>query len=157
MGLRGTIRKALSESSGSMTVEFVATIPVILCALVFAFEFGRALWAYDVVSRDVRAAVRYLSRAPLPVSNAFVVNAQNVAKTGVTSGGTAHFPWAGNNAATVSVNTSARSFATPAFNQTGSVISITASVPMTLTMLSFAGIGTGYTLTVTSEGRLIGS
>lgn len=140
-----------------MTVEFVATMPVLLSALVIAFEFGRALWAYDVVSRDLRAAVRYISRAPLPITSTYITNAENVAKTGATSGGTAHFPWAGNGSATVSVNTAALTFSEPNFNRAGSVVSITASVPMTLTLLSFVGLGSGYTLTVTSQGRLIGA
>src|SRR5688572_15717585 len=90
--------KFLADRRGSMTVEFIAIVPLFIAALLFGFEFGRAFWAYDVVTRDVRAAVRYLSRAT-PYNAAAQTQATNVAKTGLPGGTALHFPWT--NAATV--------------------------------------------------------
>src|SRR5262252_8844339 len=88
----GKVKALFLDRAGSMTVEFVAVIPVLLAALAFSFEFGRALWAYDVMTRDVRAGVRYLSRA---VNSVAAPNCPAAATTFVTNGisGSAHFPW----------------------------------------------------------------
>ena len=72
------IRTFFRDTAGTNTVEFLAMTPVLLVALVFSFEFGRGLWAYDVMTRDVRAATRFLSRDV----NADLTLAQNVAETG---------------------------------------------------------------------------
>src|SRR5437773_4927785 len=93
------LRQLARTSNGSATVEFVATLPLLLVTLVFSFEFGYALWAYDVAARDVRVAARYLARAcssggyPCTLSSADTTSAQNVAMTGSPLGGTKHFPW----------------------------------------------------------------
>ena len=151
------IRTFLRDTAGTNTVEFVVMTPVLLVALVFSFEFGRALWAYDVMTRDVRAATRFLSRD----GNADLTIAQNVAETGSLAGGVKHFPW---NLATATFTTT-----TPAKTGTYStpvtVFRMSASLPITLSFLdamnSFlfrtgANIDTGYTLVVTDEVRWIG-
>ena len=46
-------KRFFRDCSGAMTVEFVVITPILLAAMVFAFEFGRGLWAYDVMTRDV--------------------------------------------------------------------------------------------------------
>ena len=157
----------LKKTKGSMTVEFVLLVPMLLAALGFAYEFGRGFWAYDVMSRDVRAAVRYLSRT-YPYDNTNKGYAMNVAKTGVPTGGTNHFPWgtpwssALNNCATcVTVqNVSVPSFTIGNFNETGVVFSVTGTVPLTiyfLAPLQRLGINTNYTLVVTDQARYIGN
>jgi len=150
-----------------MTVEFIAVMPLLLATLGFTYEFGRAFWAYDVMSRDVRAAVRYLSRT-YPYDNTNKGYAMNVAKTGVPTGGTNHFPWgtpwssALNNCATcVSVqNEAPPNFTIGNFNETGIVFSVTGTVPLNFYLLTFLqpfGINTSYTLVVTDQARYIGN
>ena len=174
--MRGAgVSEFLKKTKGSMTVEFVLLVPMLLAALGFAYEFGRGFWAYDVMSRDVRAAVRYLSRA-YPYDNTNKGYAINLAKTGVPTGGTNHFPWgapwssaANNCASCVSVDwVPAPSFTMANFNQTGNlatcamscIFSVTGTVPLTiyfLTPLQRLGINTSYTLRVTDQARYIGN
>src|SRR5688500_15419246 len=88
----------LKGPNGSMTVEFVGFAPVLIAALIFSFEFGRAFWAYDVITRDLRGAVRYLARtsADCATNTAYRVAAENIAKRGVAdTSQVVHFPWAG--------------------------------------------------------------
>ena len=151
-------RKFIADRRGSMTVEFVALVPMLVAALTFGFEFGRALWAYDVVTRDVRAAVRYLSRAN-PYDATAKTQATTVAKTGSPSGTTSHFPWT--NSATITYAETA--FSNTNYSVNGTVITATASVPITLSLLSVlnrfgnSGISTSYTLTITDQSRWIGN
>jgi len=151
------IRTFFRDTSGTNTVEFVAMTPVLLVALVFSFEFGRALWAYDVMSRDVRAATRFLSRD----ANADLTLAQNLAETGSPAGGAKHFPW---NTATATFTTT-NPAKTGTYGTAATVFRISAELPITLSFLeamnSFlfrtgANIDTGYTLVVTDEVRWIG-
>ena len=156
------IRSFLCDRTGSITVEFVAMTPVILVALVFSFEFGRALWAYDIMSRDVRSATRFLSRDGTVEPNRST-RARNVAETGSPAGGPKHFPW--NTAdcdlgACIGFNTSAKS---GTYSSPVTVYQMVASVPITLgfleamnNFLSAANIPTSYTLVVTDEVRWIG-
>src|SRR5436305_7452424 len=93
------LRQFAGTSNGSVTVEFIATLPLLLVTLAFSFEFGYALWAYDVASRDVQAAARYLARAcsagvtPCTLSATDTTKALNVAMTGSPTGTVKHFPW----------------------------------------------------------------
>jgi Flp pilus assembly protein TadG len=158
MSSRGLIRKFAHDPLGSMTVEFVAMVPVLVLTLVVGFEFGRALWAYDVMTRDVRAAVRYLSRTN-PYDATAKTQATNVAKTGTPDGTTLHFPWT--NAATVTYSETA--FTTANYSVNGNVITATATVPITLSMLTVlnrfrsSAAATSYTLVVTDQVRWIGN
>src|SRR6266446_4157624 len=143
-----SLQEFISNGNGSMTVEFVILVPLLLSALVFSFEFGRALWVYDVMTRDVRAAVRYLERTPYDApSGPFSTNAINIAKTGVPSGGTNHFPWGSpwSPLATVAVAT-VSNFSTPTFNKNDIVFSVTGSVPLTLSFFTFLEAVTRTTL-----------
>ncbi len=166
--MRGAwVRELLKTTTGSMTVEFIAVMPLLIATLGFTYEFGRGFWAYDVMSRDVRAAVRYLSRT-YPYDNTNKGYAINLAKTGVPTGGTNHFPWGapwsstpGNCATFVCVQTeSPPNFTIGNFNETGIVFSVTGTVPLNvyfLTPLQRLGINTSYTLRVTDQARYIGN
>ena len=151
-------QRFLWDPSGAMTIEFVLMTPLLLSALVFSFEFGKAFWAYDTVTRDVRGAVRYLSRISTDCS-ASRTQAENLAKKGVTSGGSNHFPW-----------TNAATFSYPANTPLGSsynlpastVITMKADVPVTLTFATAlnrltGGNATSYTLSVSYQSRCIGN
>lgn len=151
----------LRKCDGSITVEFVALTPVLLVALVFSFEFGRALWAYDVMTRDLRAASRFLSRDFGALSDSNKTQAENVAQTGSPSGTTKHFPWNECNECFSFVPV--RSYTDGEFNKDVTVYRISASVPLTLSFLEFFNsvlgsdsIPTSYTLVVADEVRWIG-
>ena len=166
--MRGGIvrfREFLKNRDGSMAVEFVAIVPWFVAALVISFEFGRAFWAYDVVTRDVRAAVRYLSRdaASVPpfASNACPAASINMAKTGSpTDTVNTHFPWTGVTS-TFSCPV-AQTISASQYNDAGYVIRMDVSVPITLSLLVIANRLTGssiptYPLTLSYEARYIGN
>jgi Flp pilus assembly protein TadG len=166
----GRVQKFLRDGSGSMTVEFVVLTPLLLSALVFSFEFGKGLWAYDVITRDVRAGVRYISRdstVPTPPPAGCPTSAQNIAQTGSPTDATdanKHFPWKG---VTSTFTCTATNFTTADYNTNGQVVTMTASVPVTLTFLGFLNsvlsltggsvIPTTYPLSVSYQARLIGN
>ena len=152
------VRKFGGDRRGSMTVEFVLLVPLLVGALVFGFEFGRALWAYDVLTRDVRAAVRYLSRAT-PYGTAAQNQATAVAKTGSPSGTSLHFPWTAGSSVAYSEST----FSASDYSTDGIVITATATVPVTLSLMSVFSSLSGesipatYTFVVTDQARWIGN
>lgn len=159
------IRSFLCDAAGSITVEFVVMVPVLLVALVFSFEFGRALWAYDVMTRDVRAATRFLSRdrgAAPPDAQAAFLRAQNVAETGSPSGSQKHFPWSIASAA-FNITTPAKTGALTEYNSAVTVYRMSASLPLTLSFLEAIDnflnsdvVTNNYTLVVTDEVRWVG-
>jgi len=153
----------VGRDDGSMTIEFVLMVPVLLFALVFSFEFGKALWAYDVMTRDLRGAVRYLSRAQTYDATTRG-QAENMATRGESGTVTpVHFPWTGS--PTFTYLTTA--FATPNYGSSGQVITMTADVPITLSFLAFlnrmlgltggSAINVTYTLRVSYQARYIGN
>ena len=170
------VTEFLKSPTGSMTVEFVAFAPLLIAALVVSFEFGRAFWAYDVITRDVRAGVRYLARMSTPPSPPNCpAAALNITQTGLHDNGldaNKHFPWKG--ASATFTCTVARSFTAADYNDAGQVIAMTATVPVTLSLLQalnrlsqwvslLAGRSAGaatpisYPLTVSYEARYIGN
>jgi hypothetical protein len=158
-----SLRNFLKNHSGSMTIEFVVLVPLLLAALAFSFEFGKALWAYDVATRDVRAAARYLSRAPTGSTN----QAQCLAMTGLPVGtppacgnNPKHFPWTDVASFPAIAPTS---FSAANFNQDGTVITIEADVTVPVSFMGFlnavtgAALDTTYTLRVSDNFRWIGN
>lgn len=151
-----------------MTAEFVVVMPVLLVALVFAFEFGRALFAYEALTSDVETAVRYISHVPssqcVNLSGNDIVNAQNLAQCGqLPSSGTTPaactskvFPWNSSSSGSLTVST-AQSFSTPTFDTSGSIVQVKAELPLTLSMLGYLGIDTAYTLVVSDQARCMGN
>src|SRR5688572_7213513 len=118
------LNEILKNPNGSMAVEFVAFAPLLIAALVISFEFGRAFWAYDVITRDLRASVRYLSRNaanPPPYgSDVCPTTAQNIAQTGSPASGAdanRHFPWKG---VTATFTCPSVAFTTANYNVNGS-------------------------------------
>jgi Flp pilus assembly protein TadG len=152
-------------------VEFIAVTPMLLIALIFGIDYGRELWAYDTVVRDLREAVRYVSRGSTDcgatVNTNARTNAENLAQTGQTaSGGTKHFPW-NNGTATFSYDTTG-TFSSSDFNVSGTLVKMTANVPVNLLGSQFGTFFTKYTsssgnitatptLTVTYQARCIGN
>ncbi len=158
MNFARRIRSFLCDAAGSITVEFVVMVPVLLVALVFSFEFGRALWAYDVMTRDVRYATRFLSRD----RDADFLRAQNVAETGLPLGSQKHFPWS-TAVATFNITTPAKTGALTEYNSAVTVYRMRASLPLTLSFLGAINnflnsnvVTNNYTLVVTDEIRWVG-
>ena len=58
-------RKFFKDSSGSVTVEFVIAMPILLAVLAFAVQYGNALKVRNSLDFSARDAARYLARAPL--------------------------------------------------------------------------------------------
>jgi Flp pilus assembly protein TadG len=147
------------DCSGAMTVEFVVVTPMLLAAMVFAFELGRGLWAYDVMSRDVRAGVRYLSRAvnALPVNGTCPTAATTLVTNGTDA--SAHFPW---NDGTPTFACNETAFAS-GFNQSLEVVTMQAQTPVTLSFLDAlnritgTSLNTSYTLEVQDQAQLVGN
>ena len=166
MNIARRIRSFLCEATGTITVEFVAMVPVLLVALVFSFEFGRALWAYDVMTRDVRAATRFLSRdqvAVPPITAAAKERAQNVAETGSPSGSQKHFPWSTAPGAIFTITPQIKAGALTEYSSAVTVYRMSASLPLTLSFLEVINnflnsnaITNNYTLVVTDEARFVG-
>ena len=162
------LRNFIAGRSGSMTVEFVVLSPLLLLALAFSFEFSRALWAYDVVTRDVRAGVRFVSResaAPTPPNCSTA--SQNFMLTGDTStnaDASRHFPWKGVTPTfTCNIATFNSGFSAPV-----SVVTLRADVPINLSFLrvldafshtSFCTTPSNcpLTLSVSDQTRFIGN
>lgn len=162
----------LRDEDGSMTVEFVINVPVLLFAMVFIYEFGRAFFAYQALTTDVEAVVRYLSHvsdcASLganPTANS-VVNGQNLAKcqslpsqnTTPAACTAINFPWnissdSGNGTVTV---TNPTTFSTPNYNNNGSIVQVDASLPINFFFLPYIGIDADHTLVVSDQARCVG-
>ena len=162
----------LENQNGSMTVEFVTIAPLLIAALVFSFEFGRAFWAFDVLARDVRAAVRYMARdtAAIPpyADNTCPDAARYIAQTGSPKAAdftqaNKHFPWKGVPEADLGFSCPvARLITVPEYNDSGSVVRMEVSVPLTLSLIQFINRVSGasipsYPLTVSYEARYIGN
>lgn len=140
---------------GAITVEFVAILPMLLAALAISYEFGRCLWAQQIVTKDVRDAARYLSRQQAPLTAGVKSQAQNLAQTGQTSGGTMHYPWTAANQ--VTVTDPYLTFSSSAFRVSGTVVQVEGNIPFTISFLSFLHINTSVTLKAASQVRVIGN
>jgi Flp pilus assembly protein TadG len=84
---RTHLTKFLGDRQGLGTIEFVATLPMFLAALAFAFEFGQIFLAHQSVVNNVRSAARFLSRVPMTSENRII--AANIIRTGQPFGGVA--------------------------------------------------------------------
>jgi len=149
-------RHFLCDKAGSVTVEFVIALPILLMILAFSVQYGNALKVrnnLDVASRD---AARYLARAPLNAAATDVdVFFKNKARQIVS--------------ARVEKTKSTISSFAPASDATSATVSVTIDVPFpllrwlglfsnsdpTLSMSSsesWARTGDGITTTSTSGG-----
>jgi Flp pilus assembly protein TadG len=145
------------QRSGSATVEFVCTIPLILAAMAFSFEFGRALWAHQILTENVRSAVRFLSRNEL--NDASRTLAGIIVSTGQYSGSTTGQFWGEDVTVTFypsAVNPPAETFGPPDYRVSGQTIRIEAQVPVNLALLGFLGISTLFTVATADEARHVG-
>jgi hypothetical protein len=49
------------KQQGVALVEFALVLPLLLVLSIITFEFGRAVWQYNTLTKSVRDAARYLS------------------------------------------------------------------------------------------------
>jgi Flp pilus assembly protein TadG len=155
-----TLRKRLAglrgDQRGSVVVEFVITLPLIFAMLVLIAEFGRAIWYHHVVTKGVRDATRYLSRAPVAEFADFRERARWLAMTGVAAdpADPAYAWWT--DIATVAASERVTIAGTPDFRTPFEVVSVQAAVPVQFPMLVLLGQGTTLTIAAADQARYIG-
>ena len=155
-------------------VELSVIMPVLFILALGTFEFGRALQHHHVIGKGVRDAARFLARVPATcpggangqglgtITNATdITRAQNLALTGVTSGGTTVIDY-WNSLATVAVDVDCRNDAGGTYRPATATLSIpkirvTATVPyQDLGFLAILGLATP-TFVVEHEQMHIGA
>jgi hypothetical protein len=129
-GRRGIIR----AEDGSITIEFVMLLPLLLALLAFAFEFGSVLIAHHTTVNHVRAASRYLARTQLTAAQ--IAAAEQIVRTGVPSGGVEP-GWMAD--ADIDITPSYSTFGGVNFREPGQVVRIRAQIDFPLTIFSFTG------------------
>lgn len=82
----GGLRRFARDRSGSVTVDFIVSLPILLAILVLTSEYGRTLQMRMTLESAVADAARYLSRAPLvPGGDAFPPEAVAIARNLIVS------------------------------------------------------------------------
>jgi Flp pilus assembly protein TadG len=154
----------LRDDGGGVTVEFVATLPMMLAALAVVFEFGRGLWYHHVVTKGVRDAARYAARYPAPGTDCtaldedadFLERVRRVALSGEPDGTTSPAFWTNLGMVTVQMAGSALDLRVPG----ACTVTVRAEVPHNLALLTaFSGfweVDPGITITVQDQARYVG-
>lgn len=143
-GRGGHNRRFLRAEDGSLTIEFVVMMPVLLAGLAFAFEFGRLMIAHHTTVNNVRSATRYLSRADLALveNTGSTVRTQvdNIIRTGVPTGG--ELPAWVNDAddITIVVTPAQATFSDADFRDNGQVLRVQTTVNFRFLIFQFINI-----------------
>jgi Flp pilus assembly protein TadG len=86
----------LREQRGQEIIEFAFMLPLLALLLAGAIEYGRAFYEYNILSKSVRNAARYLSDAVIAsdgtIPAIYVANTKNVAVHGNISSGAPVLP-----------------------------------------------------------------
>ncbi|HEX6011247.1 MAG TPA: TadE family protein [Geminicoccaceae bacterium] len=158
------LRRLTRDDRGGVTVEFVATLPMILAALAIMFEFGRGLWYHHVVTKGVRDAARYAARYPALGSDCtdldedadFLEGVRCVALSGAPDGTSSPVFWTDLDTVTVQMAATALDLRVPG----ACTITVRAEVPYNLTLLTaFSGfweVDPGITITAQDQARYVG-
>jgi Flp pilus assembly protein TadG len=134
------------DTEGSVLIEATILMPFLVTLMFGLFEFSWYFHKQQLVESGVRDAARYLARVALDGTNPctlttpvnFAANAQNIAVTGVTIGGTARVPgWT-----TGSVNISCAAFdnSAAAYQGGSTIYLVTASTNFADPVLGFFGL-----------------
>jgi len=129
------LREFASDCRGVVTAEFLVSVPLLFGAFVITYEMGRALWAFNVMTSDVRAGVVYLTHTQ--VTAADITAATNLVEKGSpnpAAGVPNKAPWNWTSSPTVNVTTSTVS---TGFNTSMTVITMSTAVPISLPFLSY--------------------
>jgi len=137
------------NEDGSITIEFVVTFPLILCALAFSFEFGRMFIAHHTLVNNVRSAERYLARSDLSATR--IDEAEQIILTGFPSGGVQP-PWIESD--DIDIDTSASTFTDANFRKGGQVIRIEATINFQFLIANFLG-GDNGTIPITVAEEIV--
>jgi Flp pilus assembly protein TadG len=150
------LARLLAEERGSLVVEFVIMLPLILGMLVLVAEFGRAFWYHQIVTKGVRDGVRYLSRAPAAEFADFAEQARYLAMTGqpVASAPPAYAWWT--DVATVTVSAREAVGGPPQFRTPFERITMQAAVPVSFPLLALVGQDPTITIVAADQARYIG-
>jgi len=156
--------KFLQNTRGSVTVEFVIGLPLILLALVFVFEFSNLFWAHHIAVNNVQSATRFLSRAPL--AEPFLTQAANIAATGNPATPTGAYAWmekiCADGGICIDINQNFTTFSATDFRVAGKTVRVEANVPMAMPLFglinAFSGghIAQTLTLHIIEETRYFG-
>ena len=162
--MKTCFKKIRGNNEGSVTVEFVIGLPLLLLALVLIFEFGSLFWAHHIAVNNVRGAARFLSRAPL--MEPYLTEATNIARTGNPNTATGSYDWmkktCDEGGICIDINQSFATFSAADFNVAGKVVRINAGIPFPIPLFGlinvFSGGSTPETLTfhVIEETRYFG-
>jgi Flp pilus assembly protein TadG len=158
-----------SNRDGSAMVEMAALLPFLLILGCGVFEFGAFFYQYQMVQGGIRDAARYLARVSDPTTSttpcaAAVLTAnesaaKNIAVTGVASGGTNRVSWFGTSDITIS-------YPTVANPNNGlyrgpdpiTIVQVSTSPNYPgVGFLSFLGLGSALTVSLSHQERCIGS
>jgi hypothetical protein len=128
--MKNILQNFRGAEKGSVTIEFVIGLPMILVAMVFIFEFSSMFWAHHIATNNVRSATRFISRAPLTA--AFLTDAQNMALTGDPTGTIGFYNWndatCANGGPCVTITQNYANFTT-AFRVPGQIIRVEEDIP----------------------------
>jgi Flp pilus assembly protein TadG len=148
------LQKLARSTSGTALIEATIVLPLAISLMAGGVEFGRILSDYSTVGKSVRAAARYLSRVPntTAVCGWGLTNARNLAVYGKLSPADSDQPLiTGWTTGTVNVTECPSGFGDPV------VITVTADVPYSVSMLGAIGLPNTYTLSSQHQERFIGS
>jgi len=148
--------RLLGEERGSLVVEFVIALPLVLGVLVLIAEFGRALWYHQIVTKGVRDGVRYLSRAPEADFATHAELAKYLAMTGQPNiSAPPPYDW-WTNVDTITVSGPDELALPPLFRTPFERIGLQAAVPVSFPLLALIGQETTITIVADDEARYIG-
>lgn len=89
--LGSSSRRQLGQRGGS-TVEFALLLTLLISILAGIFEFGRAFWYYDALTKATRDGARLMSVTDRAnIASAGVATARQLVVSGVTSAGVPNF------------------------------------------------------------------
>jgi Flp pilus assembly protein TadG len=150
------LARLLGEERGSLVVEFVIMLPLILGLLILISEFGRAFWYHQIVTKGVRDGVRYLSRAPVAEFDDFAERARYLAMTGQPdASATPAYSW-WTDVATVTVAAPEEVGAPPQYRTPFERITMQAAVPVSFPLLAWFGLDATITIVAADQARYIG-
>ena len=154
--LPGPLARLLRQERGSLVVEFVIALPLILAMLILIAEFGRAFWYHQIVTKGVRDGVRFLSRAPAAEFDQFALRARYLAMTGQPDSAAppAHSFWT--DIATVTVAAPEEVGGPPQYRGPFERITMQAAVPVSFPLLTWIGQDPTITIVATDQARYIG-
>ena len=83
-------RSRLRQTKGNELIEFALVLPLLVLLLAGSVEIGRAFYTYNILTKSVRNAARYLSASQMSpsgvVPGGYVTNARTLAMYGNVTG-----------------------------------------------------------------------